>query len=157
MAMRFGFPDDGVVLVAAGALGVAAGVWVARRAVAAGRTLEAVCCLALGGLLASPISWTHLWVWVIPMLVAMGARNWHIGIAATVLIMFLPPIWLVPNDPGAGYNLGEAMVASSYTLAALVFLAVLAQVLKRPRGSAASPCDASTNRCSAASPHATSP
>jgi alpha-1,2-mannosyltransferase len=132
MALRVGFPAHAVVPLVAGALGIAAAVWVARRAVAAGRNLEAVCCLAVGGLLASPISWTHHWVWVLPLLVAMGARGWRVGVGLTVLIMFLPPMWLVPNDPGAGYNVGEALVASSYTLAALAFLVMLARALGRP-------------------------
>ena len=42
-----------------------------------GQRLAGLACCGLTGVLVSPISWTHHWVWVIPLLVAMAATAWR--------------------------------------------------------------------------------
>ncbi len=46
------------------------------RQLAVGAVAAAVCTNSLLGLLASPVSWAHHWVWVLPMLVILGAAWW---------------------------------------------------------------------------------
>ncbi|HEY0932424.1 MAG TPA: glycosyltransferase 87 family protein [Trebonia sp.] len=83
----------------------------------AGHTLLAVLATALVGLLDSPISWDHHWVWAIPGIMAAGhyaGRRWQQGrrraaawcgtLAAALLAVFAPwpgRLWSVPaTGPG---------------------------------------------------------
>jgi Glycosyltransferase family 87 len=43
----------------------------------ANQSLAGLACCGVTGVLVSPISWTHHWVWVIPLLVAMAATAWR--------------------------------------------------------------------------------
>jgi alpha-1,2-mannosyltransferase len=83
-----------------------------RAAVRAGDTLATVVAVQLFGLLLSPISWSHHWVWVIPLVLwaVYGARRaWPVLAVAAAwvvvtgadLITFLidqqPTIWEIPR------------------------------------------------------------
>src|SRR5260370_33892057 len=54
------------VTLTLGALVVVAVILIARPLALAGDTLTAVCVVATGSLLASPIAWSHHWGWFIP-------------------------------------------------------------------------------------------
>jgi alpha-1,2-mannosyltransferase len=75
----------------------------------------------LTGLLVSPISWTHHWVWVLPALIATGRRRRrrHAG-----LLFVLAPVWWPPHGGNAEYrhSLPQLLLADSYVLAALAVL-----------------------------------
>ncbi|MBE1489801.1 glycosyltransferase 87 family protein [Plantactinospora soyae] len=58
-----------------GAAGLALAVWCAR----AGEELLGVLACATTGLLISPISWHHHWVWAVPALVLLAGRAWRLG------------------------------------------------------------------------------
>ena len=56
------------------------------------------------GLLISPISWSHHWVWCLPALMSVGAATWRwrsiaLGVAgvAGVLVFFLAMQWWFPR------------------------------------------------------------
>ncbi|SFQ96161.1 alpha-1,2-mannosyltransferase [Lentzea waywayandensis] len=79
-----------------------------RAAVKAGDTLAAVIIVQLFGLLVSPISWSHHWLWVIPLVLWLvhGRRNlllagvWVVAVASdviTILINLQPSIWEIPR------------------------------------------------------------
>ena len=73
--------------------GVAAGLLVCALQLRAGNDLAALGGLALGSLLASPITWTHHWLWVLPVLVALAAqRRWGVlwGVGA---VLWIAPMW----------------------------------------------------------------
>lgn len=53
---------------AVSAVCVLLGVWACRQALRAGDRLAAMVAVQLIGLLISPISWSHHWVWVVPLL-----------------------------------------------------------------------------------------
>jgi alpha-1,2-mannosyltransferase len=84
--------------------GLAAAVALHRR----GRTFEGLMTCALTGLLVSPISWDHHWVWIVPGLAvlcslavwarAAAARAGWIGAAIAVAIIFggWPKLWTHP-------------------------------------------------------------
>ena len=60
-----------LVLTAAGlALGLAA----ARRQLRIGDEVAALTAVAIGGLLASPLSWNHHWVWAVPAVMVLVSR-----------------------------------------------------------------------------------
>src|SRR5215469_4673801 len=99
--------------VAVVVLGLAAAVLLDR----AGHRVVAVLACALTGLLASPISWDHHWVWVVPAVaVAVGyaarsrgrARLAFSGLAVIIAGVFFGwpgSLWGEPNDLG-GFSLG---------------------------------------------------
>jgi alpha-1,2-mannosyltransferase len=67
---------------------VAAGTLLARRLISRGRVIDAVVALGLTGDLASPISWTHHWIWIaiIPVLLVRGFKGQPAVVAAMVLL-----------------------------------------------------------------------
>ena len=56
-----------------GLAGITVAAWAHRR----GHRLAGVTCCAITGLLISPFSWTHHWVWAAPLLVALAATAWR--------------------------------------------------------------------------------
>ncbi|HTM86282.1 MAG TPA: glycosyltransferase 87 family protein, partial [Mycobacterium sp.] len=75
------------VLWAAGCLLVLAlTVWAVRRVLNAGEPILALICVALFGLVVSPVSWSHHWVWMLPTVVVTGVLAYrHRAIALGVL------------------------------------------------------------------------
>jgi len=72
----------GLVLFVSGlVLGIAA----ARRQLRIGDDVAALTAVAVGGLLASPLSWTHHWVWAVPAIMVLVSRShwvtaWLLGL-----------------------------------------------------------------------------
>ncbi|MGW0517172.1 glycosyltransferase 87 family protein [Crossiella sp. NPDC003009] len=64
--------------------------------------LLALLAIAAGGLLASPVSWSHHWVWCVPafLLLAARARTWsHRSLLAGVLLLYCTsPFTLLPHS-----------------------------------------------------------
>jgi len=59
------------------ASGLALGIAAARRQLRIGDDVAALTAVAIGGLLASPLSWTHHWVWIVPaIMVLVSRRQW---------------------------------------------------------------------------------
>ena len=59
------------------ASGLALGFAAARRQLRIGDDVAALTAVAIGGLLASPLSWTHHWVWGVPaIMVLVSRRHW---------------------------------------------------------------------------------
>jgi alpha-1,2-mannosyltransferase len=99
---RWPFPSTGqpyLWAVLAGAVTLL-GLYVARQCLRDGRRVAAMLALAFVGLLVSPISWTHHFVWIVllpPFLVAGGARTLHRGTNAVLCFLcavaVLAPYW----------------------------------------------------------------
>ncbi|MFF8596532.1 glycosyltransferase 87 family protein [Streptomyces sp. NPDC015220] len=113
------------------ALAVAAvGLWLARRAP---RARWGVLLTALTALLVSPISWSHHWVWCVPLiavLLAEGRRGW----AAVAVVCFTArTMWLVPHAGDRVLRLPwwQQPPASPYALLALALLAAAGWVRRR--------------------------
>jgi len=67
------------------ASGLALGIAAARRQLRIGDDVAALTAVAIGGLLASPLSWTHHWVWGVPAIMVLVARRqwvtaWLLGL-----------------------------------------------------------------------------
>ncbi|VVJ24530.1 Uncharacterised protein [Amycolatopsis camponoti] len=107
------------------AVGVAAvlavpAVWLVVRLHRRGEDAAALLVTAFYGLLLSPVSWSHHWVWCVPLLtlLVVKARWWA---AAAVAALFLSQIvMLVPNggDAEFGWGLGWSVLGNVYVLAA---------------------------------------
>jgi len=84
------------------------------------------------GLLTSPISWTHHWVWCIPVatLLWFRARVWLIP---TVAIFWSYTVWLVPHGRPKELHFTALQIAlsGSYVFFGLAFLALTAWRVQR--------------------------
>ncbi|HTX96572.1 MAG TPA: glycosyltransferase 87 family protein [Mycobacterium sp.] len=83
---------------------LAATIWAMRRVLRAGEPTLALICVALFGLVVSPVSWSHHWVWVLPTLlvaaiVAWRRRNAALAVLSVigVALMRWTPIDLLPK------------------------------------------------------------
>jgi len=126
-----------VAALAAGLAGLAVAVWAHRR----GHRLAGTVCCAMTGLLVSPLSWTHHWVWAVPLLVWLTAAAWRrqsvaCGLAAAagaaVFSGFLSIPW-----PGHPARPGLMLASDQYVLYGLAVLAGTALALARERSAAA--------------------
>ncbi|HYB82297.1 MAG TPA: glycosyltransferase 87 family protein [Mycobacterium sp.] len=90
--------------VAACLLVLAMTVWAMRRVLRAGEPALAVICVALFGLVVSPVSWSHHWVWMLPAVLVTGILAWRrrsvalaVISAVGVALMRWTPIDLLPK------------------------------------------------------------
>jgi alpha-1,2-mannosyltransferase len=114
-----------VLVVGAGGLAVA--VWASRR----GLELFGVLACATTGLLVSPISWHHHWIWCVPGLVALAAAGLRKTVAVLSVMFVLSTLWLTITLGGhdlhfAGWAL---LYTNAYVLAGLALLAALGRHL----------------------------
>src|SRR6201988_2690682 len=79
-------------------------IWAMRRVLRAGEPTLALICVALFGLVVSPVSWSHHWVWVLPAVLVTGISAWrrrNVALAvvaiAGVALMRWTPIDLLPK------------------------------------------------------------
>jgi alpha-1,2-mannosyltransferase len=120
-----------ITALLAGLAGITVAAWAHRR----GRRLAGVTCCAITGLLISPFSWTHHWVWAAPLLVALAATAWrrrsawHGLLAAIAAAVFSGRIPL----PGSGHpsSLVRLLDGDLYVLCGLAVLAGTALALTR--------------------------
>jgi alpha-1,2-mannosyltransferase len=104
---RLGFSGTGALwLIAVTAVAVAC-VLTMRRALHADRPQLALVVNAIAGLLVSPVSWTHHWVWIAPAVLVFAVyglrdRDWSAcALAAVGLLLFvLAPQWWFSSGDG---------------------------------------------------------
>lgn len=95
----------------------------------------AVCACAVTALLVSPVSWSHHWVWCVPVVLllaseALRRRNalWTAGAVLTGLLFCSFLLWAVPHTPGLRAELhqnpGQMALSALYPAIGLVFLAL---------------------------------
>lgn len=94
------------------------------------------------GLLVSPISWTHHWVWILPALVVLvqGGRRSKIAAAGGYLLFVVAPMWFTPRNGGRseyGFHWLVTLVANCYLIAGLAFVAYMARRAYLIRGDSA--------------------
>lgn len=149
--------DDQVrsVLWLAGCVLVLAAMWwAARRVLAAGEPILALVCVALFGLVVSPVSWSHHWVWMLPAVVVMAVVSYRhravvLGVltVAGVALMMRSPIELLPEHHEAGAAWWRQLAGTSYVWWALaVIIAAGATLRPVPRTSPDQPAAVSGNR-----------
>jgi hypothetical protein len=133
------------LVVGCAGLAVAVGALLAGDRLPNGAAWAAVAC-AITALLVSPVSWSHHWVWAVPMVVLLGAEavrrrsgRWACGAAAAGLpfCAYLP--WQVPHGasrPELRQGAAEMVLSAGYPLAGLACLTVTGRLayraLRRP-------------------------
>jgi hypothetical protein len=116
-----------LVPVIIGGIGLVIATVLARR----GDWLGAAAVTGIAGLMVSPISWTHHWVWVLPVLVVMwrGGTRSRIAAACGYVLFCVAPMWWTPHS-GAGGDFGwhglVTVTANCFLLAGLAFLGYMA-------------------------------
>ncbi|MFD7435707.1 glycosyltransferase 87 family protein [Streptomyces sp. NPDC059861] len=93
-------PDPGALWAVVAALVTAAGLAVAVRAELRGDRAWAVAGCAVTALLVSPVSWSHHWVWCVPLVLLLAVRDRRAAAAATLLVFCSYTLWWVPHTPG---------------------------------------------------------
>lgn len=137
---RFALWSAGCLLV------LAVTVWAARRVLDAGEPALAVICIALFGLVVSPVSWSHHWVWVLPALVVTGVLAWRrrsgalaAVVAAGVALMVWTPIDLLPKHHESTAAWWRQLLGASYVWWALVSIVTIGTVIAARRTPRQSP------------------
>lgn len=117
-----------------------------RRALSTGATALALGVNAVLGLLVSPVSWSHHWVWVVPVIAVLSVTAYRqttadrqtrwgrdgavLGALAVtgVAVCLLAPHWRLGRGrwSGLGWPLWDQVLASSYVWWGLAFLIVAA-------------------------------
>jgi hypothetical protein len=135
-------------VVAAAGLAVAVAALLAGEArLPYGRAWAAVSC-AVTALMVSPVSWSHHWVWAIPMVLLLAAeairrheRRWTVATILTGLTFYSFALWYVPHGTGSReelhQSLGQMLLSAVYPAAGAAFLTVAGVVtaqawLRRP-------------------------
>ncbi|MDJ1137527.1 glycosyltransferase 87 family protein [Streptomyces iconiensis] len=123
-------PEPGPLWLVPAVVLAATGMWLARRLyVRQGRTRTGdywgVMATAMVSVLVSPISWSHHWVWCVPLLVglALTAPRW---VTVTVVAVFTArTMWLVPKAGDLDLHLAwwYQPLASPYAFLTLTLLA----------------------------------
>ncbi|MFD0154530.1 glycosyltransferase 87 family protein [Streptomyces sp. NPDC055721] len=113
-------------VLTAAVMGGAAMVLAVRAALRGDKAVAVVIC-AFTALMISPISWSHHWVWCVPLLILLAdraTRAWVVtGVVALAFASFA--LWWVPHDPGRpelDQNAGQMLLSAVYPLTATALL-----------------------------------
>jgi alpha-1,2-mannosyltransferase len=137
-----------LIPLALGASGLFAAVVLARS----GDWLGAAAVTGCTGLLVSPISWAHHWVWILPALLVLVRAGRRVAAGLGYLLFAAAPFWYTPHSGGPreyGFHWLSTLAANCYLLAGLAFLgymAFMAYMVTRRR-SAGRCCRAPPGRC----------
>ncbi|PRX44313.1 alpha-1,2-mannosyltransferase [Prauserella shujinwangii] len=121
-------PWSPLAALAAGIVLAVPAVWLVVRLHRRGDAAGALLVTACYALLLSPVSWSHHWVWCVPLAVLLLVRGRH-ALAAAVTVLFLSAIIMwVPNGGDAEFRWGPVAFAlgNSYVLGATAALLALA-------------------------------
>jgi alpha-1,2-mannosyltransferase len=115
-------PSTPLLLMSLGVMTL--GVVAAKHQIDSGNDVNALVCLGFASMLASPVSWTHHWVWaVLALMVLVQARR---QVAAFVLsaVFVIGPMWLAsPGDlRELRHNWWQATACVSYVVIGLTYL-----------------------------------
>lgn len=111
-------------------------LWLARRYWLADERVAAISVMALAVLYASPVSWSHHWVWIIPLgisLIRAVDRQWGRKAAAVTgalwyVLFALRSIWWVPfrDDRELSWTFWQSIPGNSHLILGLIAFLTLA-------------------------------
>ncbi|MCK7626920.1 glycosyltransferase 87 family protein [Streptomyces sp. RS10V-4] len=136
--------DPGAAWLVLAALAAAAGLALAAAALLRGERAWATLTCAATALLISPISWSHHWVWGVPMLILLGseamrhtgaaARRWWAVTGVMGLLFCSFALWWVPHrwhqHEELHQNAGQMLLSAVYPLAGITLLVLTAARLR---------------------------
>ena len=114
-------------------------IWAVRRVLAAGEPTLGLMCVALFGLVVSPVSWSHHWVWALPtviVLTVLAYRRRNPALAAVtaagVALMVWIPLELLPKHHEETASWWRQLLGMSYVWWALAVLIVAGLTVRSP-------------------------
>lgn len=118
VARALGDPEPGLVWAVPAAAVAVAGLVLAARA---RRDSHGILLTAFTALLICPISWTHHWVWCVPLLAVLLAEGRTRTAALVALVFTARTMWLVPHEGPLDLELPwwQQPLAAAYPLVAL--------------------------------------
>lgn len=126
-------------------------LWATRRLLGAGEPTLALICVALFGLVVSPVSWSHHWVWMLPAVLVTGVLAYRrhaagLGVitALGVALMVWPPIGLLPENHEETASWWRQLAGVSYmwwALALMITAGATAAATAASRSSAMAPSE----------------
>ena len=117
------------------------GLVAAQRQIDSGSDVNGLVCIAFGSLLASPVSWTHHWVWaVLALLVLVQDRRWVVS-ALLAAVFVIGPMWFAPRGQllELRHNWWQVIACLSYVLVGLAYLIFFALNRRPGRSSGVGP------------------
>lgn len=117
-----------VIFLALALAAIALGLAAAARQLSRGDNVAALVSIALAALLASPVSWTHHWVWLVPAAMVLYAHRHRVGAALLAATAIVAPMWFTPstNFREFEHTWWQAALCLSYAICAVLFLARMA-------------------------------
>lgn len=119
------------LVLVVGATGLTCAVVACRR----GEELLGVLACALTGLLVSPVSWHHHWIWCVPAMIYLATlgRRARLGVAALWVMFTASTLWVVITLTGHDLHFhGLALVYdNAYVLVGLGLLVLLGRYLRQ--------------------------
>ena len=96
----------------------------AHRQLARCHDLAAQVCIAIGGLLASPVSWSHHYLWAAPALIILFVEKQKVAAAGGAAVFHMAPMYNIPFKNGIELTYGpwELLVSAAYPLVAVLWL-----------------------------------
>ncbi|MGW2251459.1 glycosyltransferase 87 family protein [Kitasatospora sp. NPDC001660] len=152
--------DPGTLATLGAGAAAVAGLFVAAWAARSSRWLPraeawGVCCAAVTAVLISPISWTHHWVWCVPVLVLLATEasveharpaavrrvRWRAAFGATLLAFFSFAMWAAKPQGPAVLTMGplRQLPTSVYPWVGLCFLLAAAIRIRARRQAGGAP------------------
>ncbi|MEU0003340.1 glycosyltransferase 87 family protein [Streptomyces sp. NPDC006314] len=128
-------PDPGALWAVLAAVTAAMGLAVAVAAELRGRRPWAVCACAVTALLISPVSWTHHWVWCVPLVLLLWTRGHRAAALGSLLVFCSYTPWWVPHGAGRPemhQGSVELTLSALYGGAGALFLVLAWTSLPRP-------------------------
>ncbi|WP_405409897.1 glycosyltransferase 87 family protein [Streptomyces decoyicus] len=140
--------DPGTAWIMVAGPAAALGLALAAGSLLRGQRAWAAVACAATALLVSPISWSHHWVWCVPMVILLGsealrrsgtaARRWWAATAVLGLLFCSFALWWVPHrwhhHEELRQNGVQMLLSDVYPIAALALLALTGVRLWRPGG-----------------------
>jgi alpha-1,2-mannosyltransferase len=118
-------------------------MWAARRVLKADQPMLALVCVALFGLVVSPVSWSHHWVWALPALLVVTVTAYRhrsaalaAAAAAGVALMVWTPIPLMTQHRETAASLWRQLAGCSYVWWAIAVVVAVGTLTVRT-----APCD----------------
>ncbi|MCB5180311.1 glycosyltransferase 87 family protein [Streptomyces sp. SMC 277] len=128
--------DSGWVWPLAAAVCGGAALWLARRAhLTPGRGDRWGVTITAGtALLVSPISWSHHFVWCVPVIAVLVASGYQRTALAVTVVFASRSLWLVPHQGDMDLHMAwwQQPLASPYAVVTLVLFAAAAWQLRTP-------------------------
>jgi alpha-1,2-mannosyltransferase len=113
---------------------MALGLVAAKRQIDSGNDVSGLVCIAFASLLASPISWTHHWVWAVVALLVLVQKGHRVAAVLLGAIFAIGPMWFAPrgNLLELEHNWWQVAACISYVSVGLVCLIFFAASRERP-------------------------